>query len=490
MTLKRLGLIVNPIAGIGGRVGLKGSDGADIQRQARALGAVARAGARTVEALHALTPLRDDLHIVAAPGEMGADAARACGFDPLVVGSITPGATTAEDTRAAAQDMRAHGIDLLLFAGGDGTARDIAAAVGAAVPALGIPAGVKIHSAVYAISPEAAGSLAASFLRGEVTALREAEVLDLDEDAYRRGEVAPRLCGVLRVPVERRLVQARKSPSPAAESAQLDAIAQDVIDSMQDGVLYVVGPGTTTRPILTRLGLPKTLIGVDALLDRQLAAADASEADLLRLLGERPVRIVVTPIGGQGYLFGRGNQPISPAVIRAAGRDGLIVVATVGKMLRWRAARCWSIPATPRSTAPWRATCRSSPATASGWCTTWGCRDRRGSADVRAGNGLQIADLQADCIQQVDQIGSPNAQLFRHVPLRNLAPHVLLMKGSQQRSEAFTNNLNGHVVLVPARMRGPRFDQPGDGVVILYRDLDHSGNPLNLYLVCSTNGAE
>jgi predicted polyphosphate/ATP-dependent NAD kinase len=166
-----------------------------------------------------------------------------------------------------------------------------------------------------------------------VVHLREAEVMDMDEDAYRRGIVSPRLAGYLKIPFQRRLVQARKSPSPLGEAAALAAIATDVIDHMDNGTLHIVGPGTTTRPILTQLGLEKTLIGVDVLRDKQIVAADANEATLLSLAEGHPARIVVTPIGGQGYLFGRGNQPISPEVIERVGKDNIIVVSALEKVI-------------------------------------------------------------------------------------------------------------------------------------------------------------
>ena len=330
---RQLGLIVNPIAGLGGRVGLKGSDGLPTQNLARQRGAVSPAQHRAGEALAALAGLRHQIEIVTYPGEMGADVAGACGFTPRVVGTIRPGATTAKDTSTAAQMLRDLGVALVLFAGGDGTARDMVEAVGATVPALGIPAGVKIQSAVYAINPTSAGHVAARYLRGEIPTVHEAEVLDLDEEAFRQGAVSPRLYGYLRVPVERRLLQPRKSPSLLTESASLDAIATDVIEGMQDDVMYFVGPGTTTRPILGLLGLPKTLIGVDVLLRRRLIDADANEAELLHLLQQHAAKIVVTPIGGQGFLFGRGNQQISPSVIRAVGKENVIVVSALDKIL-------------------------------------------------------------------------------------------------------------------------------------------------------------
>jgi len=228
--------------------------------------------------------------------------------------------------------MQALGVALLLFAGGDGTARDIAAAIGTDVPTLGIPAGVKMHSAVFTHHPRDAGALAVRAVTSDALGLRDAEVLDLDEEAYRVGDVAPRLYGYLRVPVAPRHVQNRKAPSPASEAAQLDAIAADVIEQMRPGCLYVLGPGTTTRAIATRLGVTKTLVGVDVVKDGALAARDVSEAELTRLVGESDARIVVSPIGGQGFLFGRGNQQLSPAVVRAVGLDNIVIVATAEKL--------------------------------------------------------------------------------------------------------------------------------------------------------------
>jgi len=330
--LLRLGLIVNPIAGIGGTVGLKGSDGAEIQRQALELGALPQALNRTVQALERLVPARDDLAIVTYPGQMGEDAARACGFEPTVIGSIVPGQTTPEDTRAAAREMRRLKVALLLFAGGDGTARDIYNAVGVGIPVLGIPAGVKIHSAVFATNPTSAGDLAWLYLQGRVASLKEAEVMDIDEDAYRRGVVSARLYGYLHVPFKTSLVQSLKTASSPGEKAAMAGIAWQVIDGMEDDWLYILGPGTTTRAITSALGLDKTLIGVDVLFRGQLLATDVNESQLLELLKGHKAKIVVAPIGGQGCILGRGNQQLSPGVIRSVGLDNIVVVSTPAKI--------------------------------------------------------------------------------------------------------------------------------------------------------------
>jgi predicted polyphosphate/ATP-dependent NAD kinase len=336
----RVGLVVNPIAGLGGRVGLKGTDGEATVARALARGAVPESSVRAAAALRQLFVAwptgRAAPHVLVPDGEMGAVAAREAGVDHRVVGQLPgPGPTSAADTSRLARALVDAGIDLLLVAGGDGTARDICAAVGENIPVLGIPAGVKILSGVFATSPAAAGELAASFLAVRGGATVEGEVVDLDEDAYRLGIVAPRLFGHLRVPRGRRL-QGRKSPSPPAAGAAAAAIAEDVVERMTTGRAWILGPGSTVRAIADRLGVPKTLVGVDVVeigdVGPRVVVADAAEADLLRVVRAGPATIVLTPIGGQGFLLGRGNQPISAAVLRVAGPDAILVVATAEKL--------------------------------------------------------------------------------------------------------------------------------------------------------------
>jgi predicted polyphosphate/ATP-dependent NAD kinase len=329
--VKRIGLIVNPFAGIGGRVGLKGSDGVDTVRRAIELGAVPEALQRATSSLLPLSSIRDSLEVLTYPLEMGETSAREAGLTLKVTGRIRSGATTAEDTQRAAREMCAQDVDLLLFTGGDGTARDICKAIPAQYPCLGIPAGVKLHSAVYATNPRHAGELAMLFLEDKAR-LREAEVLDLDEDAYRAGRVSTRLYGYLSVPYRPLLMQNQKVPSPASEARQAESIAVAVIEEMQRGVLYILGPGTTTRALAQQLGLAKTLVGVDVIRDGKLIAQDVTQAQLLTLVESVPAKIVVTPIGGQGFLFGRGNQQIGPEVIRKVRRENVIVISTSDKL--------------------------------------------------------------------------------------------------------------------------------------------------------------
>jgi predicted polyphosphate/ATP-dependent NAD kinase len=328
----QIGLIINPIAGIGGSVGLKGSDGAEIQQQALALGAQPQSQRRAALALEALLPLREMFDLVTPPGDMGEMVARECGFSPLVIGTQPPGSTTAQDTLRAGQWMASRPVDLLLFAGGDGTARDISSVVGMKIPVLGIPAGVKIHSAVFATHSRAAGEIAAAFVCGEKLSIREAEVIDLDEETYRAGTVITRLYGYLCVPNLAQRLQNKKAPTPATEAIRAEAIAAAVTESMQPGWLYILGPGTTTRAIATKLGFPKTLVGVDVYTRAGVVALDVSESRLLELLENRPAKIIVTPIGGQGFIFGRGNQQISPKVIQKVGRENIIVVSLSEKL--------------------------------------------------------------------------------------------------------------------------------------------------------------
>lgn len=332
--MKKLGVIVNPIAGMGGRVGLKGSDGADILRRARQLGARPESPRRAIEGLEVVARVKDRIEVLAYPAEMGEDECREAGLDPTVIGSIESGATTSEDTQRAAAEMLAAGADLILFAGGDGTARNICDAIGEGTPVLGVPAGVKIHSAAYAVTPRSSGEVAAHFLEGRLRDTRAAEVMDIDEDAFREGVVAAKLYGYLRVPLERRLLQSVKSGGYHGEKHALRRIAEDVIAGMKgDDRPYVIGPGTTTREIMECLGLTNTLLGVDVIRSGELVANDVTEARLLDIVGENPARIVVTAIGGQGHVFGRGNQQLSPRVIRRVGREHIIIVATKEKLV-------------------------------------------------------------------------------------------------------------------------------------------------------------
>jgi len=317
----RLGLIVNPIAGMGGRVGLKGTDGEETLAKARELGARPVSPARTIETLKEIAKIADQIELVTCPRGMGQEEALSCGFDPTVIDAITKGETSAADTKNAARVMLELQVDLLLFAGGDGTARDICVSIDQNIPALGIPTGVKIHSASFAVNPRRAGELAVKYLQGEAP-LREAEVMDVDEKAFRNGRLSAELYGYLKIPYDAELVQSAKSGSFTTpdETASQDLIAQYVVESMTNDCYYVLCPGTAVKAVADRLGIKKTLLGVDLVYKRSLHASDLNEQQLLRFIDQKKVKIVVSPIGRQGFIFGRGNLPISPAVIKKVGK--------------------------------------------------------------------------------------------------------------------------------------------------------------------------
>jgi predicted polyphosphate/ATP-dependent NAD kinase len=314
---------------MGGKVGLKGTDG--VTDKAILLGAVPQAPDRAKQALNILQDIKDEVEVFTCSGEMGENEAKEYGFITKVIWDCTD-KTNSRDTIEAAKKMLDLGIDFIIFAGGDGTARDIYNAIGDKVVVVGIPAGVKIHSPVYAKNPAKAGELAKLYLMGKIKRIQEAEVLDIDEEAYRLGNVNTKLHGYLKIPFERGYAQNRKAGTPLSENASQNAISFDVIDNMKKDTIYIVGPGTTTRPIMQNLNLPNTLLGVDVIWNKQLIALDVAEKQLLEITAAKECKLVITPIGGQGYLFGRGNQQISPEVIKNIGKKNIIVIATKEKI--------------------------------------------------------------------------------------------------------------------------------------------------------------
>ena len=330
MGLFHIGLIINPLAGLGGPAGFKGSDG--MAEQALALGVEAKSALRTQTTLEVLLPLRERLEFVTFPGAMGADLLSEMGFAHRVVGELGAGPSSAADTRQAVELLQDAGVALILFAGGDGTARDICAAVREGQPVLGIPAGVKIQSGVYAISPRAAGELTARLIEGGLVRLSSGEVRDIDESALREGRVTARWYGELTVPQEGGYVQQVKQGGVESEELVLNDLADWLQDSWEADVRYVFGPGSTLHGLAQNLGLQTTLLGVDVIENGQLLASDVTEAQLFELIDGHPARLLVTAIGGQGHIIGRGNQQISPRVLRAIGLDHLRVVATKRKL--------------------------------------------------------------------------------------------------------------------------------------------------------------
>lgn len=334
MEKKKLGLIVNPVAGLGGSVGLKGSDG--LVEEALARGAVPQSEHRARVAMQELLSMKNAVTVYTGPGSMGQAVAEELGFSCVVMEHAPVTATSAEDTKALSLWLQEQGMDLILFAGGDGTARDICATAKDNSVFLGIPAGVKIHSPVYARSSSTAGRLAAMYLDGQVETVIEDEVLDIDEDQYRQEIINTKLYGYLRIPGEPEYTQCRKCSSGASEEDSIASIAAYVADQMQKDTYYIIGAGTTTRAVMRELELENTLIGVDIVCNFDLVANDVYGSQILDYIGDHPAKLVVTVTGGQGFLFGRGNQQLTPQVLRRIGKENILILATKEKIIKLR----------------------------------------------------------------------------------------------------------------------------------------------------------
>lgn len=331
-----LGLLINPLAGLGGSLGLKGSDGEALRARYEDLDEEQRQRGkqRVTRALGCLGHAADKLRFTTWAGDMGERTLADSPFEFQVLGESAEAMTTSAHTCLAARELVAAGVDLLIFAGGDGTARDIFDALGQSQPVLGIPVGVKMHSGVFAVSPEAAGELVLELVQGGLVGLALREVRDIDEQAFRQDRVRSRFYGELSVPGEGRYLQHTKVGGRENEELVAAEIAACFVEQMDAVTTYLIGPGSTTAAIMQELGLPHTLLGVDVVRDGQLLVQDADELALHEALEKRPGEavIVVTAIGGQGHVFGRGNQQISPRIIRAVGLDNIVIVAAKVKI--------------------------------------------------------------------------------------------------------------------------------------------------------------
>ncbi len=337
--MRRLGFLINPIAGMGGRVGLKGTDGK--LAEALKLGATPIAAAQAGRMLARLRLLvaesvpRIDIAWTACGDSMGVDALAAAGFEHIETVHRPAADSGRDDTLTAARAISEAGVELLIFCGGDGTARDVREGAGAEVPLLGIPSGVKMFSGVFGTTPEHAADIVAEFLSGRLE-LADADILDLDEESYRRGEWRSKIFGSAKTPFEPVYTQSAKSLiGGASEADAKEDIARFLHDEYADtaGLLLLLGAGSTVEAVGEAFGIDKTLLGIDAVADGKQVGADLNERGILELLDRyEDVRLVVSPIGAQGFVLGRGTQQISPAVIRRIGREGLVVVSTPAKL--------------------------------------------------------------------------------------------------------------------------------------------------------------
>jgi len=323
----KIGFLINPIAGMGGRVALKGTD--NVVDEAR------RRGAREIAVHRArkfLENLKKKIFFFTASGKMGEAVLSAFDF-PYEVVYQAPEITTAEDTKRTCKEFLERDVDLIIFVGGDGTARDVIEVVGTSIPILGVPSGVKMYSSVFAVTPKKAAEIVEKFAKGEAS-LGEGEVLDIDEEAYRHNQLKIRLFGYAKIPVVEDLVQSSKSEySGGEEEEDKESIAEFIIENLEKDTLYLLGAGTTVAKIADKLGVEKTLLGVDALYNGKIIGKDLGEREILKLLDKYPkAKVIITPIGAQGFIFGRGNQQFSEKVLNRIGKENIIVIATPRKI--------------------------------------------------------------------------------------------------------------------------------------------------------------
>ncbi len=340
MAGQRILFIINPIAGLGGPLGLRGTDealGRRLLLERRVTPPAYVRGRRFLDMLSRLGCL-DTLYTARWMGE---ELVREAGLHTIRVYEPPEWPTRSQDTfEAVRRGVEEYGVDTVVFVGGDGTSRLVYDALRASgrpdVVMIGVPAGVKMYGGIYAVTPEDAARALCALRRGEASVC-EAEVMDIDEEAFRRNELRARLYGIARTVCGPGMVGTSKQPSPSSteEEENKRAIARYVAERyFQECTLVVLGPGTTTAAIARMLGLPKTLLGVDVYHGKRVVALDVDEETLYRIVSSHTGRkvIIVTPIGGQGFILGRGNQQISPRVVRVVGPENIVVVATWGKM--------------------------------------------------------------------------------------------------------------------------------------------------------------
>ncbi|MFX1239498.1 MAG: ATP-NAD kinase family protein [Promethearchaeota archaeon] len=333
-----IGLIINPISGMGGTVGLKGTDGPAILQKAIELGAKPSALKRVEEMLKELNPIKPKLKFLTCPGEMGGFILNSNDFcfnliEHEIFESLQENErTSAEHTIVAARIMKKiDKLELIIFFGGDGTARDVLKAIGLEKPSLGVPSGVKVYSGVFALNPKDAALLIMQYLWGEIP-LKESEVLDIDENKYRQGKLVSKMFGHLLTPSNPDFSQLSKMGTPHSDLSNQERIARRIVETMEENMYYLIGPGTTTKAITDILKQDKTVLGVDLILNGEIIERDLNEHAIIENIKGKKTKIITSLIGRQGFLFGRGNLQFSPRVLEMVGTSNIIVISTVFKM--------------------------------------------------------------------------------------------------------------------------------------------------------------
>ena len=310
-----------------------GSDGADIREQALAYSDNLRSPERTRRFLAALNT-GERIEWFCGKGVMGEQLLQQQGWPIVAAFGAGHSDTCAGDTAEVVRQLQQQSLDLLVFVGGDGTARDVLDQLDGSTPCLGVPAGVKMQSGVFALSPEAAAEIINGLQLTTLISVDEQDVRDIDEEALRHGRVRSRYYGSMQVPAEPRYLQRLKQSGVEDESLVLDEIADQLTEIMEDeGRVMLVGPGGTTAHWLRSLGLDYTLVGFDLVQAGQLLQADLTADDVLQWQQRQPdLLLVISPTGNQGVLIGRGNQQLSPAFLRALPKTQWRVVSSRSKL--------------------------------------------------------------------------------------------------------------------------------------------------------------
>lgn len=335
--VSKIGFIVNPVAGMGGKVGLKGTDG--VVKQAIKLGAKPIAPEKAFETLKeflANFSKIDTIQWFICSGEMGASELEKAGIKNVeIIYSSSKNDTTSKDTKNACKKFLEKNVDLILFCGGDGTARDIFEVVSTKIPILGIPSGVKMHSGVFGINTSASAKMLHEFINKHLT-IGEAEIMDLDEERYRKGEWNIRLFGIAKGIVEPTYVQVGKTTYESVSDDEIkEELAEHILDEIEQNneFLFLFGSGGTIDYIAKKLDIKNTLLGIDAIYEKKMVGKDLNEEGILKLLEKYPkAKVILSPIGAQGFILGRGNLQLSPKVIKKVGLDNIIVISTPNKL--------------------------------------------------------------------------------------------------------------------------------------------------------------
>ena len=344
----RLGLLVNPDAGLGGRLGLKGSDGQ--AEYARSKGANDRSGPRVKDTLEHFANLHreiSDITWFTSEGRMGTDwVPKNIQIGDFITIHQSSNITTVSDTSELVTSLIESNIDLLVYAGGDGTTRDIISVLESLgkseIPVIGIPCGVKMHSGCFASSPKAGAEVLSAWLNGDLL-VSSTEVLDLDEEKYRNGEWVVRLYAEAKTPASPRWMQGAKMRVEATgEEEIIEGLADHIRELLiTDNRLIIWGSGGTLRTISNMIGFQGTVLGIDASIGSQQVGTDLNEKQLLNLLSTHTgeVTLLLSPMGGQGFLIGRGNLQLSPDVLREIDIVNILGVVTPAKLLSVRRLR-------------------------------------------------------------------------------------------------------------------------------------------------------